>query len=1126
MENYFEAAPSNAEQININPVPAEVDVRQNISIVSTTTNTVSQSSLLSNNSNYVDYRAPLLKVSETENSGEHEVSFTVPQSFFTQPICIAPDTPLDSDVLNHKRNFTNSELRVSQNNCYFPSASNVKPSDVTDVSNETVSQNISSQSNEDVVQINEKTRRKRKSSAPLRVATSTLLDIKREPDEDDDVIVTAETIVSSRTCSSSQTSFLKTTPLFVTNTSSRPISVRVNATTGLLRPVVTVSNKFIKMATNIANSKNAVSPPFATLRELIGSEGRRAEVILQSSSQPTVSQNMYYIKNVSQQNVCLVGTRVIPITTWRPPQIISSISTLSNAKNHSVLALPSGLNSSIASSCTTTTTHSYNKQKNQRSVKSSTTVPSEAIIANTGISSDPQIDSVRSFVEGLNGLFSSYKPLAADVAKVSSVTLQEYKCNACGDVYLFESTLIDHLARETGIIEYDCTICSKPFTFYNRCRLLLHFSEDALRTGTSLSLCNYDHVQLKALIDVTDCDSYDNEDTQNISSVCPECNKLNDESLVHHFSNKSLSKEHLNKCFICNKCNRILPTHCAWSAHVRIHSKTAPYICPECGLQFSSHEWTDFRRHLQSTCFHFSLHVLLKCQTCNQMVSLEQSLSHLASHMTLYFKCSHCTVAFHSQTLLQEHRDLQHKGLTISNCKKIIKCQVCGIILQHAAQTELASHMYLHCKTSWNDCVCVAYVCPLCPDIQHCERKELLRHVKRVHVLTDFDCICEMCGKNFKSTNILFKHLLECKGFVLPSCSEPTIKKLETVGVLTVKSSPEQIIDQTHSEVSSEKLRCNKCQIVCKNIVVLAKHMKRHEVIASKKATFAVRKPVPFSGRQIPIPSPEPMYQCNSCKESFMEQLDLDNHMVENHGKSIVCPCLLCGIIYNSHAELLKHTKIVHEGAGVLRYSCPLCAESGKQVWKSTQAALSRHIIQGHKIKKNRANELAGQSQNTEKSSCSLQDSDTSNDVQTHPAKRLKYGDSSVFTCAVCEHVTESRGLFILHIATHRKSHDESVQCFECGLMFTILPALKRHLHVVHGISDFDKYSKETGYSLDDRRSAFSDHKGNRSVSSSDDNGPKECNVCHKVFDTETQLRFHMRTHGMAFIHSKRGISD
>ena len=38
-----------------------------------------------------------------------------------------------------------------------------------------------------------------------------------------------------------------------------------------------------------------------------------------------------------------------------------------------------------------------------------------------------------------------------------------------------------------------------------------------------------------------------------------------------------------------------------------------------------------------------------------------------------------------------------------------------------------------------------------------------------------------------------------------------------------------------------------------------------------------------------------------------------------------------------------------------------------------------------------------------------------------------------------------------------------SLQCLDCGLCFSVLPSLKRHLILVHKVRDFSKYQEETG---------------------------------------------------------------
>ena len=137
------------------------------------------------------------------------------------------------------------------------------------------------------------------------------------------------------------------------------------------------------------------------------------------------------------------------------------------------------------------------------------------------------------------------------------------------------------------------------------------------------------------------------------------------------------------------------------------------------------------------------------------------------------------------------------------------------------------------------------------------------------------------------------------------------------------------------------------------------------------------------------------------------------------------------------------------------------------------------------------------------------------------------------------------------------------VQCLECGLCFTILPALKRHLFMVHKIKDLAKYRSETGVdverddslnrdditSLDRKGSPFKSQipngikasnlpsqlklpekkprvtKGALEKTPDKDEDPLvtlQCNVCYKSFEDSNTLRKHMRAHGMAFIRSRR----
>ena len=154
--------------------------------------------------------------------------------------------------------------------------------------------------------------------------------------------------------------------------------------------------------------------------------------------------------------------------------------------------------------------------------------------------------------------------------------------------------------------------------------------------------------------------------------------------------------------------------------------------------------------------------------------------------------------------------------------------------------------------------------------------------------------------------------------------------------------------------------------------------------------------------------------------------------------------------------------------------------------------------------------------------------------------KKLKFSLPTNFTCAKsqCLFQTSDRAEFKTHIETHR--HDHSLpQCEECGMCFRIEASLKRHLFIQHGIREYDSYIRLLrggGPSPTPAENSTSPcpteektPQASPSLSSalvSDKVAPLECQVCYKTFQNEGTLRTHMRNHGMAFIRSKRSISN
>lgn len=144
----------------------------------------------------------------------------------------------------------------------------------------------------------------------------------------------------------------------------------------------------------------------------------------------------------------------------------------------------------------------------------------------------------------------------------------------------------------------------------------------------------------------------------------------------------------------------------------------------------------------------------------------------------------------------------------------------------------------------------------------------------------------------------------------------------------------------------------------------------------------------------------------------------------------------------------------------------------------------------------------------------------TSRGSDSQPLKRLKVNVLKIHKCAVCGFTTEDIATFHKHIPQH-KSNGSSFQCQECGLCYTSPRSLARHLFIVHRLKEPQGLGRYSGRGKGDEESQ---RENQLDVTDENDDGTPntKCKVCGKVFETEGNLNAHMRTHGMAFIKSKR----
>eukprot|EP00072_Mus_musculus_P071657 XP_017173420.1 PREDICTED: zinc finger protein 532 isoform X4 [Mus musculus] len=244
--------------------------------------------------------------------------------------------------------------------------------------------------------------------------------------------------------------------------------------------------------------------------------------------------------------------------------------------------------------------------------------------------------------------------------------------------------------------------------------------------------------------------------------------------------------------------------------------------------------------------------------------------------------------------------------------------------------------------------------------------------------------------------------------------------------------------------------------------------------------------------------------KCLECNEVFQDEPSLATHFqhaADTSGQQMKKhPCRQCDKSFSSSHSLCRHNRIKHKGIRKV-YACSHCPDSRRTFTK--RLMLERHIQLMHGIKDPDVKEL----------------SDDAGDVTNDEEEEAEIKeDAKVHKCAVCGFTTENLLQFHEHIPQHR-SDGSSHQCRECGLCYTSHGSLARHLFIVHKLKEPQPVSKQNGAGEDSQQENKPSPEDEAAEGAASD---RKCKVCAKTFETEAALNTHMRTHGMAFIKSKR----
>ncbi|XP_027764741.1 zinc finger protein 532 isoform X4 [Empidonax traillii] len=286
--------------------------------------------------------------------------------------------------------------------------------------------------------------------------------------------------------------------------------------------------------------------------------------------------------------------------------------------------------------------------------------------------------------------------------------------------------------------------------------------------------------------------------------------------------------------------------------------------------------------------------------------------------------------------------------------------------------------------------------------------------------------------------------------------------------------------------------------------------------------------------------------KCLECNEVFQEETSLATHFqqaADASGQQMKKhPCRQCDKSFSSSHSLCRHNRIKHKGIRKV-YTCSHCPDSRRTFTK--RLMLEKHIQLMHGIKDPDVKEMAEAADAEErevkedtkvpspkrKLDEPLLEFRPPRGAITQPLKKLKINVFKVHKCAVCGFTTENLLQFHEHIPRH-KSDGSSYQCRECGLCYTSHVSLSRHLFIVHKLKEPQPAAKQNGAGEEEEEENRRDNKpdgqgggaagGGGGGGGGGAAGDRRCKVCAKTFETEAALNTHMRTHGMAFIKSKR----
>ncbi|CAN9499298.1 unnamed protein product [Ophioblennius macclurei] len=609
----------------------------------------------------------------------------------------------------------------------------------------------------------------------------------------------------------------------------------------------------------------------------------------------------------------------------------------------------------------------------------------------------------------LNRLLHQTNPVPPYVPNLSppsesniSLPPHGYRCLECGDSFAVERSLTFHYNRRSVHIEVRCAHCAKTLVFFNKCALWAHAREH--KNNGKMMQCTHLRMNPIAEGQMFVPTSTGPVNVGSFASLPPSLLPSSHDDPVLPLYPDGLNRH--PRC--CPECNQQLPDHKSFAGHFqRLSGDVEKLVCEMCSMLLPNK--CSFRAH-QRLHAHKSPYCCPECGALSRSGDIQKHVKENCLHYArkAWYKCLHCDTVFKTLRSQKSHAEEKH-------CEAVHKCTVCTAVF----------------KTS-----------------DSCEEHVKSRHP--VMTVTSKLVLQCSCGKVFKKKQALHDHFnqsihkrLTCV-FKCPECNS----------VFSQKQLLMQHFKAVHAGIISSELQKKREREAAEQDQdsLLVKQQRSHSLI--KRTESPRKKAEQDKGPHVKLTC----WTCGECLQKFPDRDSFIAHMKADHRKSVKrFSCHYCEKAFKTATSMKRHIRTEHSG-NKRTYTCWYCTDNKKTFRKSV--TLKNHISLMHGIKNPDLGQMPksfiqeyrnsfGKGLKSATTGAQTEGPEHAGGLGASSSKRPK----TQFRCSKCGFVTDDSAQFQQHIPQH-KSDENTPQCLHCGLCFTSVLSLNRHLFIVHKVRD------------------------------------------------------------------------